>query len=119
MASTRVGACSVILVDDITTWPDTDLRHKQWSHMVSTESRAELLEMAERLGLKRMWLQTSSFVHFDITPPKRVQALRFGAAAVSARILLLANFDYAIKRPGKLIPEPYRSEIEVLKKTRR
>jgi hypothetical protein len=104
----------MILVDDITTWPATELRHKQWSHMVSTVSQVELLEMADRLGLKRAWLQRGSFVHFDVTPPKRAHAIRLGARAVSSKLLLFANYDYTIKRPGKIIPEPYRSQIAAL-----
>jgi hypothetical protein len=106
---------AVILVDAITEYPKTELRHTRWSHMVSTESQVELLEMAERLGLKRAWLQRGGgFVHFDVTPPKRALAIHFGAREVSSRLLLFANYDYAIKRPGKMIPEPYRTEIEKL-----
>lgn len=87
----------MILVDGVTEY-ETKLKWKKWSHMVSTESLDELMHFAARLDLKRTWLQVSSFVHFDITPPKRVKALKLGALEVTSRALLFCNFDYANKR---------------------
>lgn len=104
----------MILVDKISTY-ETSLRHKQWSHMVSTFNRDELDEMASRLGLSRAWIQIGSFVHYDITPPKRALAVRYGALEVSPRIILFGNYDYAIKRPGREIPEPYATEIAAIR----
>ena len=87
----------MILVDGVTEY-ETKLKHKKWSHMVSTVSLDELMHFVARLDLKREWLQVSSFVHFDITPPKRLRAIKLGAVEVSSRGLCFANFDYANKR---------------------
>lgn len=87
----------MILVDPVRTYP-TKLRHKEWSHMVSTVSADELHAFAARLGLKRAWFQSGSFDHYDITPSKRARALELGAREVSARALLYCNYDYARRR---------------------
>lgn len=88
----------MILVDGIVRH-ETKLRHKRWSHMVSTISDDELHQMAAMLGLKREWHQgASSFSHYDITPPKRAKALLLGAREVSSRALLFLNHDYANRR---------------------
>jgi hypothetical protein len=87
----------MILVDAIAEHV-TSLRHKQWSHMISTVNREELHEMADRLDLRRSWFQHKSFNHYDITPPKRTLAIKFGAVEVSSKELLFANHDYSIRR---------------------
>lgn len=99
----------MILVDNITDYTGaTRLRHKRWSHMVSTVNADELHAFAARLGLRREWFQAQSFAHYDITPPKRALALDLGAFAVSSRELLYRNFDYAIRRPGRPIPAEFK-----------
>ncbi len=100
----------MILVDGVTEY-ETKLRHKSWSHMVSTVGVDELHAMADRLGLKRSWFQTGSFNHYDITPPKRLMAIRFGAVSVDSRLILFGNYDYANRRPGRAVPEPYASQL--------
>lgn len=97
----------MILVDGVQEW-ETTLRHKRWSHMVSTVSDDELHAFAARLGLKRSWHQNGSFSHYDITPPKRERALKLGAIAVTSRELLFCNHDYPRRRPGKPIPDDYQ-----------
>lgn len=87
----------MILVDGIARH-ETKLRHKRWSHMVSTISDDELHQMAAMLGLLRAWHQSGSFSHYDITPPKRERAIRLGARVVSSRALLFLNHDYANRR---------------------
>jgi hypothetical protein len=49
-------------------------------HMIA-DSRAELLAMADALGLKRAWIQNfgTHREHFDISKGKRAQAVRLGA----------------------------------------
>jgi len=104
----------MILVDGITSY-ETKLRHKAWSHMVSTVGPDELHAIAARIGLKRSWFQAgASFEHYDVTPTKRVLAIKLGALEVDARILLFANYDYAIKRPGERVPERWAAEIAAL-----
>lgn len=87
----------MILVDSPKRY-ETKLRHKVWSHMVSTVSADELHQMADMLGLKREWWQQESFSHYDITPPKRLKALKLGAIQVSPRAICFCNYDYANKR---------------------
>lgn len=88
----------MILVDAVTKY-ETKLKHKQWSHMVSTLGRDELVAMAKQLGMQERWIQTDSFMHFDVTPPRRAHAVRLGAIEVPSKELLFANFDYANRRP--------------------
>lgn len=104
----------MILVDAITTY-ETNLRHKNWCHMVSTFNRDELDEMALRIGLQHSWIQTGSFDHYDLTPPKRALAIKLGALEVSPRIILFGNYDYERRRPGKVVPEPYASEVAAIR----
>jgi hypothetical protein len=52
-----VGA-RVILVDEPRLYPETRLRHKTWSHMVTdSDSFDELHAMAKKIGLRREWFQ--------------------------------------------------------------
>jgi hypothetical protein len=97
----------MILVDAIREH-ETKLRHKHWCHMVSTESEEELHAFANRLGLKREWVQLrpkASAAHYDLTPSKRALAMKLGAKEVSARELVMENFDGLFKRPrcGKYV----------------
>ena len=61
---------------------------KQWpfrfgSHMIA-DTTMELHSMARRLGLKREWYQTRSVLpHYDISPGRRMAALRMGAIAIN------------------------------------
>jgi len=49
-------------------------------HMIGPE--AELLEMADRIGVKRRWYQGD---HFDICQSKRNLALKAGAKEITSR----------------------------------
>jgi hypothetical protein len=56
-----------------------------WSHLMA-DSLDELVEFAERLGLRRAWLQDkASGVHFDVTDPTRAEAIRLGAVPIRCR----------------------------------
>lgn len=92
----------MIYVDSPKTYPWTSLRYKTWSHMWSDTGHTgeggefrddELHAMADRLGLKRAWWQFNvgpgateemkrRKSHYDVTPPKRALALRYGAVAM-------------------------------------
>lgn len=85
-----------IYVDAPTTYPWVTLRYKTFSHMWSDESADELHAMAARLGLRRAWYQEKAGPlsppkmklfrnHYDVTPPKRTLALRYGAVAMEGR----------------------------------
>ena len=59
-------------------------------HMLA-DTRAELHEMADRLGLKRSWFQDSpphSAPHYDVALSKRDEAVRLGAILVDRRGLV-------------------------------
>lgn len=59
------------------------------SHMVA-DSKEELLEMADRIGLARRHLQVSGsgIVHFDVSASKRHQAVLCGAIQVTPQELI-------------------------------
>ena len=73
---------------------------RQWCHMTSTESVEELLEFGKSIGLKEAWLQKGRYIHFDLTPNKRKQAIKAGATEVTPQKLV--KHSVAI---GKKIPE--------------
>ncbi len=55
------------------------------------DSVGELEDFAEKIGLKRIWLQEGKpyhlCPHFDLTPAKRELAIRFGARAFNGNEL--------------------------------
>jgi hypothetical protein len=55
-------------------------------HMVA-DTTEELLAMADRIGVKRKWIQkpNTSWEHFDVCLTKRDKAIREGAKLVSAK----------------------------------
>jgi hypothetical protein len=57
-----------------------------WSHMTA-DTTAELLAMADKIGMKRSWIQYPEKwnEHFDVTLSKKKLALAAGALAVTAR----------------------------------
>lgn len=55
----------------------------QWCHLMSDSSVEELHDFAQSIGLKREWFQRTSIPHYDLTPAKRVQALKNGAVELS------------------------------------
>jgi hypothetical protein len=56
-----------------------------WCHLTA-DTRDELHAFAARLGLRRAWFQDDKVLwHYDLTPGKRVQALRLGATEVTFR----------------------------------
>lgn len=78
-----------VYVDDMFKSRLGRFRGYRMSHMVA-DSHDELMEMAERLGLKPQWIQNPGTrkEHFDIPEDKRVEAIRHGAVAVSMRDLV-------------------------------
>lgn len=59
-------------------------------HMVA-DSRAELLAMAEKIGVQRRWLQApgTAHEHFDICRAKRALAIQAGALELTRKELAL------------------------------
>jgi hypothetical protein len=71
----------------------------RWSHLIA-DTEDELHEFAARLGLRRTWFQApkgfgslplnpaslkAQMWHYDVTEPKRQEAIRLGAVAVTSR----------------------------------
>jgi hypothetical protein len=78
----------MIFVDSIQHYPNCELPCKDWCHMATDGDLNELHRVASRLGLGRAWFQDKPATpHYDLTPTKRAQALKFGAQAVNSREL--------------------------------
>ena len=63
-------------------------RHRRCGHLVSDSSIEELHAFAERLGLRREWLQRRSIPHYDLTGERYELALAIGAELISSRELV-------------------------------
>ena len=70
-----------VLVDQAI-WP---WRGRRWAHLVSDVSYDELHAFAEDLGIPRRAFQGD---HYDIPEDYRLEAIRLGATAVDARVLV-------------------------------
>jgi hypothetical protein len=84
----------------------------EWSHLMA-DTLDELVEFAGRIGMRRAWLQRKpSGVHFDVTEPRRQQALRLGAVPIECgsdewmRVVEAARQQY--EGPGKRAPRVCR-----------
>lgn len=78
----------MIYVDPLReTQPKNEWPYKYASHMISDESKAELVSFAEGIGLNPLWIRASGTPeeHFDITEKVRERAIGEGAKAVSSR----------------------------------
>ncbi len=83
-----------------------------WCHMFA-DTEAELHEMAEKVGLKRAYFQNDNVAHYDMTPPKRDQALRLGAVKMSTRVYLQKLIDMREERlQRKILDEIEESQRE-------
>jgi hypothetical protein len=63
----------------------------KWCHMATdSDDLEELHRFAESIGLKRDWFQyQSSLPHYDLTPNKRMLAIKHGAVDVGPKEFLL------------------------------
>ena len=57
---------------------------KMWGHMIA-DTLEELHELADKIGLKRKWLQDKGkhMPHYDVTRSKRELAIRAGAIEIN------------------------------------
>jgi len=56
-----------------------------WCHMATDGELSELHQFAEKISLRRRWFQNHCRVaHYDLTPGKRLQAVKAGAVQVTA-----------------------------------
>jgi hypothetical protein len=60
------------------------------SHMIA-DTREELLEMVDKIGVQRKWIQSEGKYseHFDICLSKRARAVELGAVELSSKELVL------------------------------
>lgn len=88
-----------VYVDDMYRTPIGLFRHMKMSHMIA-DSTDELLTMADRIGLKRKWLQKAgtSDEHFDVGMGLRAKAVAAGAKEITMRELAQRCRD---RRAGK------------------
>jgi hypothetical protein len=89
----------MVYVDDM----QAEFRGMIMCHMVA-DSHAELIAMADRIGVQRKWIQQPGTTreHFDICLTKRKAAIKAGAVAVTWRWIGLR--DQALRR-GESVPE--------------
>lgn len=79
----------MVLVDELKDYPNGPGGRGRWCHMGTDDHTdaglAELHAMAAHIGLKRSWFQDKPrFPHYDLTPSRRVLAVRNGAQEVNA-----------------------------------
>lgn len=79
-----------VYVDDMYLHPMGRFGRMKMSHMVA-DTEAELLDMADRIGLNRKWLQHPGTgrgtTHFDVSMGMRAKAIAAGARQMSLREL--------------------------------
>ncbi len=73
-----------VYVDDMYQYPMGEFRGMKMSHMLA-DSTEELLEMADRIGVQRRWIQYpgTDGEHFDIAMSKRKLAVAAGAIEIT------------------------------------
>lgn len=85
----------MVYVDDM----EAPFSYMIMCHMVA-DTKKELLEMAEKIGVQKKWIQEEGTVyeHFDICKSKRELAVRAGAKEISMYDLALI---FRRKKHGK------------------
>lgn len=76
----------MVYVDDMYKISLGQFGRMKMSHMVA-DTREELLEMADKIGVQRKWIQYKDTPneHFDICMKKRELAISSGAKAITMR----------------------------------
>lgn len=79
-----------VYVDDMYKNPMGQFGRMKMSHMIA-DSTEELLQMADKIGVQRKWLQHkgSPDEHFDIATSKRELAISAGAVKITMRELAM------------------------------
>lgn len=77
----------VVYVDQLVEYPLGTVkgaeRVRYWCHMFA-DSLDELHEMAQKIGMRRIWFQglpEHSFPHYDISKTRRIEAIKHGAVS--------------------------------------
>ena len=86
-------------------WP---FRGMLMCHMVA-DSPEELHAMADKIGIQRSWFQSFAKTrrpHYDVSEPKRMLAVQFGAIEVdAARLVEICRAILANDAPWRADPE--------------
>lgn len=71
-----------VYIDDM----DMPYRNMIMNHMIAN-STEELLEMVDKIGVKRKWIQYPNTYkeHFDVCLAKKAKAIEFGAVPITWR----------------------------------
>jgi hypothetical protein len=70
-------------VDGLQSYPDAGLRYTEFCHLLA-DTRAELHEMAEQLGIPARYFQDHPWRwHHDLPAPLRPRAIELGAQVLS------------------------------------
>jgi len=77
----------MIMVDELRVWPNARPPfHRGSCHLTTDGSLDELHDFAEAIGMQRRWFQEHRIApHYDLTPRRRVVALKRGAVFVPIR----------------------------------
>lgn len=81
-------------------------RHNhRWCHLYA-DSLDELISFANKIGLKRSWLQNESgrFPHFDIVPTYRQKAISNGAIELSLKTYIKMKYNKDKKYGKRKLP---------------
>ncbi len=73
-------------VDELREYPKAH-GHSKWCHLLA-DSFDELEIFARKMGLHPDWIQSKSFIHYDLAERRRNQALKLGAIEISDKELV-------------------------------
>jgi len=68
-------------------------RGRLWAHLVADDLQ-ELHNMAEAVGIPWEWFHNGSMPHYDVTSPKREQAMAKGASPIGRRAMVALKRCY-------------------------
>ena len=72
-----------VYIDDASIVSTAGPHTSRWSHLLA-DTRGELHDFADALGLRREWFQDAATTwHYDLTEGKRGRAIQLGAEAVT------------------------------------
>ncbi len=102
-----------VYVDEARDYGTLYLRGKRtlWAHLTA-DTPDELHEFAGQIGLQRRWFQgppRHSLPHYDVTAPKREQAIRLGALPEEAGSPEAVERHNRIRRASLAANAPLRS----------
>ena len=75
-----------VYVDDMYKFKMGEYKGMKMSHMIA-DTKEELLEMADKIGVNRKWIQHEGewHEHFDVCLTKREKAVKLGAIEITMR----------------------------------